>query len=707
MPTTSPFPGTCASWAQSVFETTSRAMRWIVVVGLALGGIGGGTVTSLASDRDRVAWSPDGRWIAYVVANRTAADLFPDDWWALDDSQRLEPADAAGPISWTLWATEWGTGRSVALARSAGPLGAPVWRPDGGALAYVQLDPASNNPALPRQRTLWLQTAPNRRVPLDRRPHPPEWDRLGVEPVAAPAFSRNGRKLAYEVYDPQTGPGVVVARLTAERLEPLQTLPGVGRPVWSGRDDSLACFALESHGRLAPVAELVVFDPDFNLTARSSGVLTASTPVWTNNGQLVYAAIVPAPTKLKPMALTILKEGRSEVWFKPPEPRRVGFRDAARSNDQAAEFRPDRDPDPPTLLFDLAPDGEHVFVTVRLRDHPSEVSHSLPRTGEIRNRFPPLDHAGRIAGLSVAPTGDALAVRYGCDALATPPLVLTSNNITDKRPLAPDGSAAREWLARFAALARAIQRDDWPALGLSETNHQHENSSSSASSRWSLVPLPDEVPANDPNLLRLRRLAQLGRDLQSQAVARDAGDPTRPALNDPARLRRLEPELDLVLSGLVGEFEQTRAAIQHALSQPRCARDRDRLLLLDLQCRLRDDPETTRAGLRAWLDRPAPPRRMERLLDGPPALFDDTPEMAARSWAERLLGLLEQPRERPAEVEPPPLNHLDEFFELNRGPLEFDQGIWMRPRADFLVRLAWNRPKAPDLLPLPPPLPPW
>jgi len=98
---------------------------------------------------------------------------------------------------------------------------------------------------------------------------------------------------------------------------------------------------------------------------------------------------------------------------------------------------------------------------------------------------------------------------------------------------------------------------------------------------------------------------------------------------------------------------------------------------------------------------------MERLLDGPPALFDDTPEMAARSWAERLLGLLEQPRERPAEVEPPPLNHLDEFFELNRGPLEFDQGIWMRPRADFLVRLAWNRPKAPDLLPLPPPLPPW
>src|SRR5947209_18313104 len=139
-------------------------------------------------------WSPDGKWLAYVVEARPiAGSLAPG--WLFDAAApgRSKPARPSGVTSYRLWATQADSGASVLLEDSPGPLTAPGWSPDGRALAFGRAVPGANGSG--RFEVVILEGPTRRRVVTSRA-----LPVLGAGPTRLPgqaiAWSPDGRYLA-------------------------------------------------------------------------------------------------------------------------------------------------------------------------------------------------------------------------------------------------------------------------------------------------------------------------------------------------------------------------------------------------------------------------------------------------------------------------------------------------------------------------------
>src|SRR5690349_9230408 len=112
-----------------------HAALWIVLLGSSL------AVPGLPTP---VAWSPDGKWLAFTQDVRPVRMPVEPGWLFAtgeDEAPKLRAAvETSRPAtSYRLWASRPETGESVLLEDSRNPLSAPCWNRDGTSLAFGRL----------------------------------------------------------------------------------------------------------------------------------------------------------------------------------------------------------------------------------------------------------------------------------------------------------------------------------------------------------------------------------------------------------------------------------------------------------------------------------------------------------------------------------------------------------------------------------------
>ncbi len=180
-------------------------------------------------------WSPDGKWLAYVVEVRPVDRILKPGW--LFESPTTAPSVATPPgrpTAYRLWASRGDSGASVLLEESSHPLTAPGWSPDGRALAFGRVVAEADGSG--RFEVVVLEGPTRRRVVVSR-PLPEIGAEAARLPGQAIAWSPDGRYLAI----PQLNPlGLAIIRSDNGRLVNSSTMPSFlpGRPTGPGLPSS-------------------------------------------------------------------------------------------------------------------------------------------------------------------------------------------------------------------------------------------------------------------------------------------------------------------------------------------------------------------------------------------------------------------------------------------------------------------------------------
>ena len=500
------------------------AVLWVIAASLPAG----------ASGEAPLAWSPDGRWIAYVLAERPAPVVLPP-------GRVLDPHDEGPnpetPPSFRLWATRPETGESVLLAESDRALTSPAWSGDGSALAYGRLVRVEGGrarfeivvqEALDRRRVISAQELGVDRLELDAA--------LGGAPVA---WSPDGRHLAVPHLEPA---GIAILR--ADRGTLLKVLEGASGLGWSP-DGQLAAYYRDN--------ALYLLDTAFAAPRR----------------------LTPAPDTERLPAVQWSRDGRSIVMLQRgaipgPGRRRLGppgeRAELVRIDPETGQMTPLRSLLHPPVVepdafraasFALDATGEQLFYTTLVRGQSSQITWSFPRQNVVKSRFNPADESLPLGDLALSPHGARLALRVGegpaglaalCDP-ETPRLL----------PLVPDDDARAEWVALLTATADGILAAIPP----------HATDSSTLE-RIIALPSPAELRAQTALLPRLRHLARVGQLLTE-----------RPAASAP-----VPPELEVALA----EARLAFAYWNHDPDQPRASYEAARKALADLEA-IAHEPE--------------------------------------------------------------------------------------------------------------------
>ncbi len=108
-------------------EAMPHGVFWLLATWSALG--------ATATDSP-ICWTQDGRWYAYTVAVRAERSIPEPGWIFSGNIEPPTPAEEGGRLKFRLYASEPASGTTVLLDEGNAPLTAPVWSPDGAALAY-------------------------------------------------------------------------------------------------------------------------------------------------------------------------------------------------------------------------------------------------------------------------------------------------------------------------------------------------------------------------------------------------------------------------------------------------------------------------------------------------------------------------------------------------------------------------------------------
>ena len=411
-----------------------------------------GLLATAAGDPDRagpLAWSPDGKWLAYVQVDRPAPEP-PDPGWLFtvgqNEGETVE-APGQGARSYRLWTTRPETGESVVLEESRGPLSAPAWSRDGTSLAFGRVSRDTDG------GHVWeivVQDAPERRRVLHREPLaavPPAGSAIGL---LAPAWSADRRMVAVPRLQPV---GVVIVRADSGRV--VRTLDGATKPEWSPIDNRLAYYTV------GPNPSLTLLD----------GVLADPRPLASIPGD---ADVLPAPTWSRD-GVTIMMLRRTALSREPRRANRGG------SVFQLARYRADgAQIDPPVELthdpigaegtlagvwLAIGPDGENAFYATAASGQTSmQATWSTGKFDVVHRRFNPFDETCLVGSLAPSPSGGVLALRVGSDGRWSPPAIY---NLEDRSLVlvAPDASAKQDWSARALDALLPILREHLPAPG--------------------------------------------------------------------------------------------------------------------------------------------------------------------------------------------------------------------------------------------------
>jgi hypothetical protein len=244
----------------------------------------------------------------------------------------------------------------------------------------------------------------------------------------------------------------------------------------------------------------------------------------------------------------------------------------------------------------------------------------------VRKPFNPFDWTVPVGALAVSPTGEALALRVGPPGMLSPP-ALCDPETERLTLLVPDDSARAEWLGLILTTARTLLR-------------VHYGTADGA--RPTLLPMPGEVPNDQQVLVRLRRLAKLGRPLCDRA-------PGAPPI-DPSLAPQLA-EARLFFDYLLRDYRGARAHLVEV--EARTTRPDRRFRLLGLRAQIElglGDVEQAR-GVVAYLrdTRPRPALRIEETPLGP--VVGPAPGAAdATAWLDPLSGRIEALARRSASA---------------------------------------------------------
>lgn len=586
-----------------------------------------------------VLWSPDGHWLAYTIAVRPDPRIPPPGW--LFDTSPEEPRNLSKrdslttgqPNLYRLWVTRVDNGSSVLLEESRGPLTSPCWSPDGKALAFGRLVPEANGRA---RYEVIVQHGPDHQQTLLSRPLEDFHDRATDLPGLALTWSPDGRYLTVPLLQRTLDLAVV----QADNGRVIKIIEGAYLPAWSPDSGKLA-FLLSSD-----VETLYVIDRHFGVPKRLARIGHASqAPVWSRDSQSVFVVNHPTrrgenPTKTAAELVRIrVDTGESTRLLPLFEPQRV-----PRNQDRpflGVSFAADRD-------------AETLFVACDVEGEPNAIKWYLTRNREVFKVEHPIDPSIRLGGLAVSPNDSLLAVRVGSPGYLSPPGLLDLNSDRGAfTPLVPDDATRVEWLTTFLDAARGLLRLGLPAVVVDARRVE----------RPTLLPIPGELddPARHETLMRLRKLARLGRPLCERPADAPPADPELAAFLDEARLFFDYLRLDYTAA------EASLERLEHRVTR----RDqRLRLLSVRAQILLGQRDFAAAAETIDFLRSAQPPivRQFEQTPAGPvlSPIFD-----ARREWPGHLAGHAEKLRLKPAESEQAP-NDLRELGNQNPDAPQFE-----------------------------------
>ena len=536
---------------------------------------------------DDVAWSPDGKWLAYATRARSGEPAIRPGWlFGPDRPDAIAVAESHPDPARRLWATRADLSASILLDEAGGYPLDPAWSPDGRAVAFGR----EGEDGKTLEVVVW--EGPGRRRVVAQRPLPgsdAQVDRI--------AWSGDRRYLAI----PQGGSaGLAIVRVTDGRQ--VNAVPGGRLPAWSPDGARLACFVTTEAG-----AFLVGLDSALGVPRTLIEVVKATQPpTWTRDG-LVTVVYGLRPGRLAPDRL-------ASDSIKPVELVRVRVESGQAETIYDLAHEPGLMPSPEVVGFRFAVDrdGEDLFWTMGIPGRDHHVVWYRPRDGLIRTRLPILDPTLPIATFSVSPRGDAMAVRFGPADRPSPPLLVGHDTRDQKlRPVAPDDDARADWLALLVDSVRS--------------SLQTRSVTSPHFARPTLLPLPGEIEPTGELPNRILRVSALGRPLCDRPDGASAIAPEMVALLDEARLFFDVLREDAGSLASLEAFERRADTPEH------------RLALLGLRAQIalaRDDfdqADRTIAYLHSIEPKPAP--RLEWAGAAPILVADPTPP---QSWVASL-----------------------------------------------------------------------
>jgi Tol biopolymer transport system component len=601
-----------------------------------------------------LAWSPDGRWLAYVQRTpRDGSALRPG--WLLDaPTPRDVPADQPG--RYRLWAVDSRTNQPLLLDESDGAITSPAWGPDGTALAYGKLRQAEAGQA---RFEVIVQDGPDRRRVVYSRLHglagPELANVLGGAPVA---WSPDGRYLAV----PQAEPSGV-AFLRADRGHLLKVVDGASGASWSP-DGTRAAFARDE--------SVFWIDTSFGEPRRLIDVPRAGrmpTPVWSRDSRsllVVARGLVPrqAPRRMSGERVELVgidvETGRlSLIHSILPQP-----------NQRGGTLR--------HVSFALDPTGGQIFYTTVVDDQATQITWAFPRDRAVRTRFNPVDESVPLGVLALPPEPGRLAIRVG-DPGASGLVGLCDPQGNDFTPLIPDDASRLAWIGVLVAAAgRAL--DEQPVKAPDGATLE----------RITLLPSPGELNPQAPALPRLRHLGRLGQTFCELPGNSAPTDPSVTAVLAEARL--FFAYLDHDLERPRESFRAALAAFDGLENDGDTTARRVHLLCIRLQIALGlGDRDQVLAAI-AYLRRSMPQgvQAIEETLTGPRLTPVSDPLGA---W----LALLEREAQTPEPAGP-----LPEVVEIgNHDAPQPGLGLDLLPAPppDRVDQPAIPRPPAPEAIP--------
>ncbi len=491
-----------------------------------------------------LAWSPDGKWLAYVTIDRTPTGILTTDW--LYDSPgadtpepRREMERLGEPTEYRIWTTRGDNSGSVQIDASPLPLTSPCWNPRGTALAFGKV---ARLPSGAVEFQIVVQDAPDRRRILVRQPLDElksEWQKL---PTMAPAWSGDGRYLAVPHLQPN---GLAIVR--ADTGQVVKTLDDAYLPSWSP-DGSRLAFV-----RGGETEGLYCLDAGFG----SPRLLTEVGPIgqapsWSRDGQhiLTIRGLAQPGDVLKPrLKATLVRVHADSGQFelvRNLENNRFGA-DPILSEVSAALDR----------------DGENLFFTASNGGLSTIMLWVHTRTNSVRNQFPALHLSIPVGALSIQPTGEQLALRLGTGT-GTGPIALMDPQTTKLTPIIPDLASRLEWIRMLVALSRHT-------IALNSAEIQTKTG---VPARPTSLPIPGETPTNSELSNRLRTIGTLG-----GPICEREGD-----LTLDAQSRRILLEAKLYFAYLRGDYESSLTLLEEV--EPHAQTRNHRLKLLGLRAQI-------------------------------------------------------------------------------------------------------------------------
>jgi hypothetical protein len=599
-----------------------------------------------------LAWSPDGRWLAYTVhqspsgTGPAAGWLFSPGTPAAARNRGLAPGAApAAPVGnrFRIWAVDRAGSNPVLIDESPWPLSAPGWSLDGQRLAYLRFVPgeATNPPDLARGRCeLVVQDALDRkRVVLTLAGTdlgPEEQQRFCT---LQPCWSPDGEAVLFR----RPGGEAAVLVVHPERGRIRTTLLGAVAAAWSPEGRRLAVVT-PSQGS-APEAVLQVLGPDFAVIRRIKGFdQLHGRPAWSGDGLsllVVGRRLLPQVRGRGPELIRV----QVDTGLVIPILALTAPINAGRPQESALSLGLGERPGPsPRFFLDFDRNLDACVFAAHFPGRDPVIGHCAVRIPQVHKRFPAIDVGLGVGAVAMHPDGQLIAARVeGLDHSG--PAFLCQLDTEQVLPLTPDPAGRRAWVSTLAAACLELLESSLPQATVDGRPLQ----------RPGLLPIAGELSDQSSTPARLRRLGKIGRALvrhePEPSAAVPAGGPDSGVV-----------EYRLLFDYLAGEFAAAEADLVEREAAPAGPELRLRLLAARAQVlHAQGQAERARAVVDYILE--VQRRAVSTAEETPLGLSRERIDDPLRAWllylAARIARLPESPPSAPSEQEDEEAEEID------------------------------------------------